>query len=183
MFAHFDELGSCTDHTEMQVAYCRRPESWVLRQSIEDMEKLAAVAHRLDAADVLKLVDDAFILKCGAAEHPTAQPKPFTNTCLTTANVASLFTLAEDFQLQGEPVLPAAASMWPMLTSPVARTFGAGLSEECAAFLARNFQDVPQEQLPAGFDPKVTLLLKHFRRAYKYTEKKFGAEASWKAVA
>ena len=80
--------------------------------------------------------------------------------------------------------MPAqAAGLLPGICSRHDLSNDAGLSKECAAFLARNFQDVPQEQLPASFDPKLTLLQKQFRHAYTYSGKTSAAGASWQAVA
>ena len=54
---------------------------------------------------------------------------------------------------------------------------------QCAAFLARNFQDMAMQQLPASFDPHMTLFMEQFRRAYTFTKKTEGQPASWNANA
>ena len=59
------------------------------------------MAHWLDSQHLLTLCDEAFVLKCGAAEHPEVLCKPSPTTCLTAYNVAALYTLAADVHLPG----------------------------------------------------------------------------------
>ena len=85
------------------MVYSHKPETWSRRQSVETLQQLAEVAHRLDCTRIMALCDEALVLKSGAAEHPDLQLKPSSNTCLTAASVAKLYTVAGDLHLAGRP--------------------------------------------------------------------------------
>ena len=58
----------------------------------------------------------------------------------------------------------------------------AGFRLECAAFVARNLQDMTPDQLPGGHDPQLTSVLEQFMRAYTFSKASGTSAASWKGV-
>ena len=84
------------------MVYSHRREQWCLSQTLESLQQLAAVAHRLGCVEIMEILDEALVLMCSAEEHPELCCKAAPTTCLTPTNVADLHALAAKLQLPGE---------------------------------------------------------------------------------
>ena len=61
------------------------------------------MSHRLGCTDILKIVDECFLVMCGASQHPKTNRRPSTTTFLTPANVAAFYAHATRLQMRGLP--------------------------------------------------------------------------------